>query len=78
MLTNLNCFDLGTSLKKLCLSQGSYAHELCQKGDIFPKKRMEAIFVYILEYMLTIVSLDKMQNISTFKHKSSKSEGRAF
>ena len=23
VLTNLNCFDLGTSLKKLCLSQGS-------------------------------------------------------
>ena len=39
---------------------------------------MEAIFVYILEYMLTLVSLDKMQNISTFKHKSSKSKGRAF
>ena len=39
---------------------------------------MEAIFVYILEYMLTLVNLDKMQNISTFKHKCSKFEGRAF
>ena len=28
--------------------------------------------------MLTLVSLDKMQNICTLMHKSSKSEGRAF
>ena len=48
------------------------------KKVIFFLKRMEAIFVYILEYMLTLVNLDKMQNISTFKHKCSKSEGRAF
>ena len=39
---------------------------------------MEGIFVYVLEYMLTLVSLDKMQNISTLTHKSSKSDGRAF
>ena len=26
---------------------------------------MEGIFVYALEYLLTLVSLDKMQNIST-------------
>ena len=39
---------------------------------------MEGIFVYILEYMLTLVSLDKMQNISTLIRKSSKSEGRPF
>ena len=26
---------------------------------------MEGIFVNILEYMLTLVSLDKMQNLST-------------
>ena len=39
---------------------------------------MEDIFVYVLEYMLTLVSLDKMQNISTLMHKRSKSEGRAF
>ena len=25
---------------------------------------MEGIFVYVLEYMLTLVSLDEMQNIS--------------
>ena len=36
-----------------------------KKGDIFPEKRMEGIFVYVLEYMLTLVSLDQMQNIST-------------
>ena len=35
------------------------------KGDIFHEKKMEGIFVYVLEYMLTLVSLDKMQNIST-------------
>ena len=35
------------------------APELCQKGDIFLEKRMEGIFVYVLEYMLTLVSLDK-------------------
>ena len=49
-----------------------------KKVIFFLKKRMGAIFVYTLEYTLTLVSLDKMQNISTFKHKSSKSEGRAF
>ena len=38
---------------------------------------MEGIFVYVLEYMLTLVSLDKMQNICTLMGKSSKSEGRA-
>ena len=35
-----------------------------KKGDIFPEKRMEGIFDYLQEYMLTLVSLDKMQNIS--------------
>ena len=39
---------------------------------------MEAIFVYVLEYMFTFVSLEKMQNISTLMRKSSKSEGRPF
>ena len=39
---------------------------------------MEGIFVYVLEYMLTLVRLDKMQNISTLMRKSSKSEGRAY
>ena len=52
------------------------APELCQKGDIF--FLIEGIFVYVLEYMLTLISLDKMQNISTLKRKSSKSEGRDF
>ena len=41
------------------------------------EKRMEVIF-YVLEYILTEVSLDKMQNISTLMRKSSKSEDRAF
>ena len=49
------------------------------KGDIFPeKKRMEANFVYVLEYMLSLISTYKMQNISTLMRKSSKSDGRAF
>ena len=48
------------------------------KGDIFSRKRMEGIFVYVLEYMFTLVSLDKMQNIGTLMRKCSKSEGRAF
>ena len=39
------------------------------KCDIFPAKRMEGIFVYVLEYMLTLVSLDKMQNIGTLMRK---------
>ena len=39
---------------------------------------MEGIFVYVLEYMLTLVSLDKKQTISALVRKSSKSEGRAF
>ena len=33
---------------------------------------------YVPEYMLTLVSLDTMQIISTFMRKSSKSEGRVF
>ena len=41
------------------------------KGDIFPEKRMEANFVYVLEYMLSLISIDKMQNISTLMRKSS-------
>ena len=39
---------------------------------------MKDIFVYVLKYMLSLVSLDKMQNICTFMRKSLKSEGRAF
>ena len=62
--------------KDLCVDT---APDLCQKGDIFlEKKKMEGIFVYILEYMLTLVSLDKMQNIGTLMRKSSKSEVRHF
>ena len=48
------------------------------KRKYFPEKKMEAIFVYVLKYMLTLVSSDKKQNISTLMRKSSKSEGRAF
>ena len=33
------------------------------------KKSMEGIFVYVLEYLLSLVSLDKMQNISTLIRK---------
>ena len=39
---------------------------------------MEGIFVYVNEYMLTLVILDKMQNVSTLMRKSSKSEGEHF
>ena len=39
---------------------------------------MEGIFDYVFEYMLTLVILDKMQNISILICKSWKSEGRAF
>ena len=45
-----------------------------KNGDIFPEKRIEGIFVYILEYMLTLDSLDKMQNISTVYFNAQKSE----
>ena len=45
-----------------------------KKGVIFPEKRMEGIFVYVLEYMLTLVSLDKMQNISTVYFNAQKFE----
>ena len=31
-----------------------------KKGDIFPEKKDGRHFVYVLEYMLTLVSLDKM------------------
>ena len=39
---------------------------------------MEDIFVYVLECMLNLVSLDEMPNIIFLMRKSSKSEGRAF
>ena len=65
--------------KDLCeLNVSRYIPGLCQKSDIFSEKRMEGIFIYVLEYMLTLVSLDKMQNISNSIRISSKSEGRAF
>ena len=44
-----------------------------KKVIFFPEKRMEGVFVYVLEYMLSLVSSDKMQNISTLMRKSSKS-----
>ena len=40
---------------------GATAPELCQKCDSFLKKRMEEVFDYVLEFMLTF---DKMQNIN--------------
>ena len=63
---------LNTDLCELSISR--YSTQVI----IFFKKRMEDIFVYVLEYMLTLVSLDKMRNICTLMRKSSKSEGRAF
>ena len=44
-------------------------------GEFSPDERMEGTFVYVLEFMLT---LDKMQNISTLMCKISKSEDGAF
>ena len=54
------------------------APELCQKCYIFPEKKMEGILVYVQKYMLTLASLETMQNNSTLLRKISKSEGRAF
>ena len=51
--------------------------QLFKNVIFFPEKRMEGIF-YVKEYMLNLVILDKMQNISTSMRKSSKSEDRAF
>ena len=49
-----------------------------QTGDTFPVKRMEGIFDYFLEIMLTQVNFDKMKNISILMRKSSNSEGQDF
>ena len=49
-----------------------------QKSLCFPEKKREANFIYVLEYMLSLVRLDKMQNISTLMRKMSKFDGRAF
>ena len=50
------------SLTDLC---ESIQHLSYAKKVIFSwEKRMEGIFHYVLEYMLTLVSLDKMQNNS--------------
>ena len=46
------------------------------KSLCFPIKRREANFIYVLECMLSLVRLDKMQNISISMRKSSKSDGR--
>ena len=35
--------------------------ELCQKCDFSPEKRMKGIFIYVLEFMLTLA---KLQNNS--------------
>ena len=66
--------------KDLCeLSVSRYSTWAMPKRWYFSwKKRMEANFVYVLEYMLTLVSLEKMQNISTLMRTTSKSDGRAF
>ena len=40
------------------------------KSFCFPEKGREANFIYVLEYMLSLVRLDKMQNISTLMRKS--------
>ena len=48
------------------------------KSLFFPEKRRQANFIHVLEYMLSLVRLDKMQNISTLMRKSSKSDDRAF
>ena len=48
------------------------------KGNIFPEKRIEGIFVYVLEYMLALVSLHNMQNIGTLMRKSSNLRERHF
>ena len=40
----------------------------------FPEKRMEGIFVDVLEYILTLFSLDKMQNISIRNLRAGHSE----
>ena len=42
---------------------------IAKKVIFFPEKKMEGFFVYVLEYMLTLVSLDKMQNIGTLMRK---------
>ena len=47
------------------------------KKVIFSLKKDRRYFAYVLEYMLTLVSFDKMQNISILMRKSSKSEGRS-
>ena len=48
-----------------------------KKVVFFPEKKDGRHFAYVLEYMLTLVSFDKMQNISILMRKISKSEGRS-
>ena len=43
----------------------------------FPEKKDGRRFAYVLEYMLTLVCFDQMQNVSILMRKSSKSEGRS-
>ena len=47
-------------VKRKSIQHLSYA----KKVIFFPKKRMKGIFVYVLEYMLTVVSLDKTEYTS--------------
>ena len=68
---------LNKDLCELCVMSYT-APEFCPKCDIFFLKKGWKAFFYVKEYMLNLVILDKMQNISTLMRKSSKSEGRAF
>ena len=52
--------------------------DLCDPSYAKKVQKGWKAFFYVLEYMLTLDSFDKMQNISTLMRKSSKSEGRAF
>ena len=45
---------------------------MLKKGDSFPEKKDGRIFVYVLEYTVTLVSLDKMQNINTLYFNAQK------
>ena len=53
------------------------APKFCQNGDIYPDRR-HFMFWNKVEVMLTLVSLDKLQNIRTLVPKRSKAEGRTF
>ena len=56
---------------QLCICLTRLAPELCHKGDFSPNKRMKGMFVYVLEFMLTLAKMhNKFFNVKKFESET--------